>query len=178
MICVGVLLAACGREAVPGAALPLQIERFRSASLTELDAEDVAAEAVDRTGLADVLDAAGFESAIRRSYSGIGPGIRRVEVLLLRFDSGSGAARYLEWQRSHVSDIIGNASVAPQHELVGIPVYVHLPDGCCPKEQVVALAAWRDGPYVARALVAGADADGPQTLELLAALRRGISTDA
>lgn len=178
MICVGVLVAACGREAIPRAALPAQIERFRSASLTELDAQDVAAEAIDRTALADVLDAAGFESAVRRSYSGTGPGIRRIEVLLLRFGSGSGATRYLEWQRGHVSDIIGDAEVPPEHELDGIPIYVHLPDGCCPKEQVVALAAWRDGPYVARALVAGPDADSPQTLELLSALRTGISTDA
>ena len=177
-LCVGLLLASCGREAIPTAALPAQIEQFRSDSLTELDARDVAAEAIDRAALGDVLDSAGFESAVRRSYSGPGPGIRRIEVLLLRFDSGTGAARYLEWQQGHVSDIIGEAEPAAERASGGIPIYVHLPDGCCPKEQVVALAAWRDGAYVARALLAGPDADGPQTVRLLSALRTGISTDA
>ncbi|HEU4355767.1 MAG TPA: hypothetical protein VFT27_09285 [Actinomycetota bacterium] len=138
----------------------------------------MAAEAIDRQELAGVLDAAGFASAVERSYTSTRPENGHIEAVLMRFDSGDGAARYLDWLGDHVSDIIGDAQIAPEQDLDGIPVYVHHPDGCCPKEQVVALAVWQDGRYVARALVAGPDADGPQTAQLLSSIRAGISTDA
>lgn len=173
-----VILATCGSEEIPSTALPAQVPGFRSAAFARIDADRLAAEAIDRQELAGVLDAAGFASAVERSYTSTRPENGHIEAVLMRFDSGDGAARYLDWLGDHVSDIIGDAQIAPEQDLDGIPVYVHHPDGCCPKEQVVALAVWQDGRYVARALVAGPDADGPQTAQLLSSIRAGISTDA
>ncbi|HEX5950209.1 MAG TPA: hypothetical protein VFZ96_04355 [Actinomycetota bacterium] len=178
MASASVLLAACGREDIPGSALPAQVSGFRSASVTAIDAERLAAEAVDPEELGSVLDAAGFTSAVERSYTSTLPAIRRVDAILARFESDAGATRYLDWLGDHASELIGRAELATEHRLDGVPIYIHLPDGCCPKEQVVALAAWRDGPYVARAVVAGPDADGAAAVELIAALRDGIAVDA
>jgi hypothetical protein len=159
-------------------ALPAQAPGFRSASVERIDADELAAEAIDRQALASILDAAGFASAVERSYTSTRPGNRRIQAVLIRFDSGPGAARYLAWLGDHVSDLIGEARTDDEHRLDGVPIYIHQPDGCCPKEQVVALAAWRDGPYVARAVVAGSDADGAEVAELISALRDAIAIDA
>lgn len=173
-----VLLAACGREEIPGGALPTDVSGLRSAGVTRIDAERLAAEALEPESLADVLDAAGFASAVERSYISTLPGVRRLDAVLIRFGSEAGAARYLDWLGDHASDLIGRADLATEHRLDGVPIYIHVPDGCCPKEQVVALAAWRDGPYVARVLVAGPDADGAEAVEMISALRARVSTDA
>lgn len=178
MTAASVVLAACGRAEIPNTALPAQVSGFRSGSATRIDAEQIATEAIDREQLASVLDTAGFASAIERSYTSTSPGIRRVEAVLMRFDSDGGAARYLDWLGDHASELIGRAELATEHRVPGVPIYIHLPGGCCPKEQVVALAAWREGAYVARAVVAGPDADGPQGVELISTLRDAVSIDA
>lgn len=173
-----VLLATCGGDAAPPTALPVEIEGFRSNSLAELDAREVAADAIDVQALATLLDSAGFGSAIERSYTGPGQGIRRMDVRIVRFSSEPGAERYLAWQREHVSDVIGDAKLATEHQLAGAPIYLHMPDGCCTKETVLALAMWRKGPAVVRVLVAGPGADGAKAASMIEDLYRSIPLDA
>lgn len=174
-VAVALALAACGGGAdpIPRTALPVQIDGFRATTVTEPDLQEVAAEAIDANALAEVLRDSGFEAALERSYSGTGPGIRRVEVLLVRFGSASDADRFLEWQEAHVSDVIGNAELSAGGAS-GPAIYIHLPDGCCAKEQVSALAAWRHETDVVRVLVSGPDADGAKAAALIADLRTSL----
>jgi hypothetical protein len=155
------LLAACGGEAASMPAPPTRVEGLRSPSAVEqIELEELTSEAVDAKPLADLLESAGFRSAVERTYAGSSPAIRRVVVRIVRFDSTSGADRYLGWLREHVSDVIGDAELATEHPFRDAPVYVHQPTGCCAKEPVVALAVWRRATDVVRVLIAGPDADG------------------
>jgi hypothetical protein len=177
---VAFALAACGADPAPisAAALPARLEGMSATSLTELDTQALAAQAIDRGELSTLLGSAHFEAAIERSYLPTGPALRRVEVLLARFDSGPDAERYLQWQLDHVADVIGEAQPADVDPGAEMSIFVHLPGGCCPKEQVIALSAWRNGADVVRVLVAGPDADGPEAASLIGRLHATLPGDA
>jgi hypothetical protein len=152
---------------VPPAVPPDEIAGFSSTTTTILGAADVASEAVDPGVLSDLLNAAEFESGVRRSYLGAGLSIRRLEVRVLRFESSAGAASYLEWLQGHVADVIGDVERSEELEVIDVSVFVHVPDGCCPREPAVALAAWRRERDIVRVIVAGPAADGPKAAELI-----------
>lgn len=177
---VAFVLTACGADPEPisAAALPARLEGMAATSLTELDTQALAAQAIDRGELSTLLGSAHFEAAFERTYLPTGPALRRVEVLLARFGSGPDAERYLQWQLDHVGDVIGEAQPASTDPGAGIPIFVHLPDGCCPKELVLALSAWRSGADVVRVLVAGPDADGPEAASLIDRLHETLPGDA
>jgi hypothetical protein len=143
------------------------IAGFSPTTTTVLGAADVASEAVDADVLSDLLETAGFESGVRRSYIGAGLSIRRLDVRVLRFQSSAGAASYLEWLRGHVADLIGDVDPSEELRVRGVPVFVHVPDGCCPREPAVALAAWLRARDVVRVIVAGPAADGPRAAALI-----------
>lgn len=169
---VAVALAACASAPlahVPGppALPPEEIAGFASTTTTVLGAADVASEAVDAGVLSDLLDAAGFESGVRHSYVGDTLAIRRLEVRVLIFETSVGAESYLEWLRGHAADVIGDAERSSDLQVRDVPVFVHVPDGCCPREPVVALAAWRRERDVVRVIVAGPAADGPRAAALI-----------
>lgn len=169
---MAVALAACASaspapEPDPPAVPPDEIAGFSSTATTVLGAADVASESVDPGVLADLLDAAEFESGVRRSYLGAGLGIRRLEVRVLRFESSAGAASYLEWLQGNVADVIGDVEGSEELEIIDVSVFVHVPDGCCPREPAVALAAWRRERDIVRVIVAGPAADGPKAAELI-----------
>lgn len=136
----------------------------------ELTAERVAADAIDASALASLLEAAGFERAVERSYAGRSSGIRRVVVRVVRFETTAGAERYLAWLRSHPSEVIGAATTVPGDRDVG-PIFIHEPGGCCPKELPLAMGAWRLEREVVRVIVAGPAADGAAGAALLVRLR-------
>ncbi|MGH2636052.1 MAG: hypothetical protein ACRDHU_07910 [Actinomycetota bacterium] len=174
---VAVAFAACAAEAVPPEPPPAgAIPGLRPSAATQLDAETIAADAVDEEALTSLLGEAGFESAVERRYTGAGGEIRRAEVRVVRFGSTDGAERYLAWLEDHVEDVIGDATVADPMSGRSTSVYVHVPDGCCPKETVLTLAAWRDGRDVLRVLVAGPGAEGSTGLELIATFRLRMTT--
>jgi hypothetical protein len=177
-VAISVALAACGGEAIPSASLPLEIAGLHATSVREIDARSLAAEALDPVALEGLLDAAGFRAALERTYTGPDPAIRRVEIRIVRFDSVSGAERFVDWQQEHAGDVIGDTQPAAQETAQGIPISIHLPDGCCAKEQVLALAAWHLGPDVVRVIVAGPDADGPEAATLIDVLHVEIPADA
>jgi nicotinamidase-related amidase len=173
---VAVALAACASAppapvAVPPDTPPDEIAGFASTTTSVFGAADVASEAVDTDVLSDLLDAAEFESGVRRTYAGAGLSIRRLEVRVLRFGSSAGADRYLAWLQSHVADLIGDVERSAELRVRDVPVFVHLPDACCPKEPAVALAAWRRGRDIVRVIVAGPAADGPRAAELIEEVR-------
>ena len=161
-------LAGCaGSSLSPPVAPPSEVGGLTPTTTTLLTAEDVAEEAVDAEALSGILDLAGFQGGVRRAYAGDGRAIRRVEVGVLSFESNDGASAYLAWLRANVADLIG-AVRTPDKILFGdVPLVVHRPDGCCPREPAVALAAWSRGPQVVRVLVAGAAADGRKAVRLV-----------
>lgn len=178
---MAVALAACAPDPVSGPAssppeVPPEFVGFASTTTAVLGAADVASEAVDADVLFDLLGAAGFESGMRRSYAGEGLRIRRLEVRVLRFESSSGAESYLEWLLGHVPDVIGDAERSEPRAL-DVPVYVHTPDGCCPREPAVALAAWRRDRDVVRIIVAGPAADGPRAVDLIGEVYQSMPGD-
>jgi hypothetical protein len=150
-------------------ALPDGLGRLRAAPAVELDAERVAADALDAQALASLLADAGFEAAVERTYSGPGSQIRRVAVRVIRFEDLAGAERYLSWLRTHADEVIGELAATVDTDAG--PVFVHEPGGCCPKELPLAMAAWRAGSEVIRVILAGPAADGPAGVGLLTRLR-------
>ena len=158
---VGLALAACGSETAPPPAPPEDaVQGLRAATAIALASDDVAAEAIDPIKLQTVLDEAGFESAIQRTFARPRGSIRRVDVRVVRFSTEDGAQRYLAWLQDHVEDVIGDADPATELQVPRATLFLHLPSGCCPKETPIVLAAWRDGLDVVRVLVAGPGADG------------------
>ncbi len=177
---VAFALAACGAgpAPIPATALPARLEGMSATSSTELDTQALAAQAIHPGELSTLLGSAHFEAALQRTYLPTGPALRRVEVLLARFGSSPDAERYLRWQLDHVGDVIGQAQPPIVNPGGGTPIFVHLPGGCCPKEQVVALSVWQSGADVVRVLVAGPDADGPEAASLIDRLHEMLPADA
>jgi hypothetical protein len=158
---VGLALSACASGAARPPTPPEDIvSGLRAATATELASDAVAADALHAGELRTLLEDAGFESAVERSYSGPNGAVRRVDVRVVRFSSADGAERYLSWLQAHVEDVIGQADPAAALEIPPASVFLHLPGGCCPKDPSVALAAWRDGRDVLRVIVSGPGADG------------------
>ena len=161
-------LAGCaGSSLTPPVEPPSNVGSLTTTTTTLVTAEDVAAEAVDSEALSGILDVAGFQAGVRRVYAGNGRAIRRLDVGVFTFESNDGASTYLAWLRANVADLIGEVR-GPDKTLFGdVPLAVHLPDGCCPREPAVAFAAWSRGPQVVRVLVAGAAADRRKAVRLV-----------
>jgi hypothetical protein len=166
------LVGCAGTSLTPHAVPPSDVGGLAPATTSIVTAEDVAAEARDASVLSGILNFAGFQAGVRRSYVGGGPAIRRVDVRIFNFESSDGASIYLQWLRAHVTDLIGDVR-DPSKKLFGgdVPLYVHVPDACCPREPAVALAAWGQGPQVVRVLIAGASADGRRAIRLVRDVR-------
>ncbi len=182
VIAMAIVVGGCDRaldarsERVAETAPPGRLADLRSSGIETLDARDLAEEAIDPAALVSLLRAAGMEAAVERSYAPPSAAIRRVEVRVVRFGTERGAERYLGWQVDHVADVTGDAEpVATAIE--GVTLWVHVPEGCCAKEQAVAIAAWRDGTAVVRILVAGPGADDPAGAALVERLHGSLLSE-
>ena len=165
---IALIVTGCaGSSLTPPSEPPSNVGGLTPTTTTLLTAEDVATEAVDAEALSGILDVAGFQGGVRRSYAGNGRAIRRVEVGVLTFESNEGASTYLAWLRANVADLIGEVRSPDKTLFDDVALIVHLPDGCCPREPAVAFAAWSRGPQVVRVLVAGAAADGRKAVRLV-----------
>jgi len=170
---VGLTLSACGSDAVPPPAPPGgAVSGLRASTAIELASDEVASDALDAGELQTILDEAGFESAVERSYSGPLGAIRRVDVRVVRFSTEGGAERYLSWLEGHVEDVIGQADPAAELQSPPTSLFLHLPGGCCPKDPSVALAAWRVGRDVLRVIVSGPGADGETATKFVTSVER------
>jgi hypothetical protein len=170
---VGLTLLACSAQAVPPPTpSETAVSGLRAAAAVELALDEIASDAVDVAELRALLDDAGFQAAVSRSYSKLRGAVRRVDVRVVRFATEDGAERYLAWLESHAEDIIGDASPATGPEIPRASLFLHLPGGCCPKETPVVLAAWRERHDVVRVLVAGPSADVSAAAEYVADVQR------
>jgi hypothetical protein len=165
------LLGCAGRATAPDPPPPGAVPDLRAAAAVELGSDELAEAVGGGGGIATLLGAAGFESAVERTYSGGTGGIRRVNVRVVRFDSVGGAERYRSWVSAHASALIGSASPAP---FDGATLFLHVPTGCCPHETASALAAWRHGRDVVHVVVVGPEADDAATGEVVESVRRWV----
>jgi hypothetical protein len=163
-LALGVVLAGCGGDerrsasalqTLPPDALPELTSRTRS-----LDAEALAADALDPAALADLLAQAGFETGREREFSGKTKTFDHVVARVLRFASADGADAYLDWLRRHGNDILGRAApakLAPPGDS-GV-AFMLVRCGTCKKELPTFLAGWRRGDVVLSLLAAGSGAN-------------------
>jgi hypothetical protein len=116
----------------------------------------LASDASDPGSLASLLEDAGFHSGSERTYAGPGRRFSLAVTRLVSFDGPEGAQTYLDWLRRNPQDLIGDVeSVEPLDVPRSSFVSVHLPNGCCPKEVPIYLAAWREGSTVVSLRVSG-----------------------
>lgn len=175
--------AACGAEATPPPSVPSDAVAALEASPTRaLTVDDVADDALDPTDLAEILDDAGYLSGTERAFTGR-LDVRSVTVRVLAFDSSTGVEAYLEWLRDHAKDVIGPIDVSATITIRGsdIPVYGHLPGGCCPKDTPVYLTGWSDGSNAVTVLAIGPGVDEAAVADVAAGIDRtmgGVASDA
>lgn len=166
-------VAACGAQEEPvadgppptlsAAALPELASRART-----LDAEALAADALEPASLAALLAESGFETGREREFSGKTTTWDRVLARALRFQSAEGAEAYLAWLRTHGNDLLGRAVPAT----LGPPgddgvAFVMARCGTCKKELPTFLAGWRRGDLVLFLLAAGSGGN-PERFDELA----------
>lgn len=116
--------------------------------MVELDAEALAAHAVDPLRARTLLEASGFEAGSERTWVDAERD-RRVLVRLLVFEGAGGAQTHMAWIRDHADELIGRSEPAAAPDAPdGAIVFLHGPSGCCPKETPAYLVPWRKGPIV------------------------------
>lgn len=171
-----VLVAGCGGESdLRAPSIPRDLVPGVATGVETLDAGAVAADALYPGKLASLLQDAGFVVGLERTFSGA-TRLRRIAARVLVFGTADGARSYVGWLRAHASDVIGAARTEGTMALDGssIPVFVHLPGGCCPKETPVYLAAWVDGRRVLSVLAAGPGANLETFREFLERFDRAV----
>jgi hypothetical protein len=140
-------------------------------SADPVDLATLAADGVHPEVLRGALDEAGFlGGSSRAAVGGAGP-FARVEARRLAFGSPEGALAFVSWLDANAA-----AELFPaQPFAVGgldprVLVLKHEPDGCCPKETRIYLAAWADD-----ADVITVQAQGPRaTDDAAASLLRSV----
>jgi hypothetical protein len=158
---LGLVVAACGAQeeaATQGAPATLRAAALPelASSARTLDAEAVAADALEPGSLARLLRESGFESGREREFSGKTRTWDRVVARALRFESAEGAEAYLAWLARHGNDLLGRAvpaKIAPPGES-GV-AFVLARCGTCKKELPTFLAGWRRDDVVLFLLAAG-----------------------
>ena len=159
-----------GLDPIPSAALP-----GHPAAAVALDAGTVAQDAVDVSGLEELLADAGFVGGTQRQFSRTGAGRRRIVARVLTFETADGANRYLTWLDDHVADVIGKASPNTQLQAPADgTVFEHAPNPCCHSETRVFLAAWNRGPRVVTLQFDGPAARASAVPELVSRLDAAV----
>jgi hypothetical protein len=142
-------------------------------TLEDLDATDVAAQAIRPEDLEALLDAAGFSGGVERSFVGGTGSFSRVVARTVAFGADAGAAVYLSWLREHVAEILGATEPVSDPQLPAGAVSVrHLPNGCCPKEVPVYLVAWQRDELVLSVEASGQRARAEAIFPIVRALDR------
>ena len=178
---VGVVLAlvgttACGAEPTPPPSIPTDaVTALDAAPTRTLTVEEVADDALDPSDLAEILSDAGYRSGAERAFTGR-LDVRSVTVRVLAFGSPSGVETYLGWLRDHMRDVIGPIDVSTTITVQGseVPVYGHLPGGCCPKDAPVYLTGWSAGSNAITVLAIGPGVDEGTVADVVAGVDRRI----
>lgn len=142
-------------------------------TLEDLDATDVAAQAILPEHVEVLLADAGFAGGVERSFVGGTGTFSRVLARTLEFRTDDGAATYLGWLREHVAEILGETETVSDPELPADAVSVrHLPNGCCPKEVPVYLVAWQRDELVLSVEASGQRARAQSIVPIVRAFDR------
>ena len=181
LVVATVAIASCadGAARIPGG-LPAHAFPGMDSESVSLGADALAADALDRRSLEDLLRETGYVGGRERTFSGPGERFSLAVTRVLVFDSATGADRYLSWLRMHPEDLIGTAeTLAPPRDLPGSPLLmVHVPGGCCPKDVPIYVAAWRRGDTVLFVRASGREVDRPSVEALAARLDRTVADRA
>lgn len=161
LVMAAIVLAACS-TASPLPSLPADMAP-EGARSRPIDGSILVEEASD-SGLATVLDDAGFEAGREWSWTDRQGDVWRTVVRVLRFGSPDGAATYLNWIDGNVGALIGPAEAVASPSIA----YEHHPSDCCPnKDGPQALAATADGDLVWTVTLAGPAADASRAIGTL-----------
>jgi hypothetical protein len=174
VLAIVLLLAGCSGGS-PGGPAPLRRQPALSADAVPhskaefavLDLQRVTSGALDASSLSALLEGARFIGGTERTFVSRSTPLDRVSTRVLEFLRRDGAAAYLRWVESHPADLIGDATGGPPLDLPGAPqVYVHTPEGCCPKDVPKSLAVWQRGRYVLEVIANGGLAKQKPLLDL------------
>jgi len=177
---VVVLGTACAHSAPPLTARPTHPPALdahavpdATSAATSLNVDRVTTGALEAARLTALLGSAGFVGGTERSFvSDTGP-LDRASTRVLQFAHDQGAAEYLRWVEAHPGDLIGDAERSRPLDLEGRPsVYVHTPNGCCPKDAPKSLAVWQRDRYVLEVIASGAYAKDRILMELSSEMDR------
>jgi hypothetical protein len=136
-----------------------------------LDLQRVTSGAPDASSLSALLERATFTGGTERTFVSRSTPLDRVSTRVLEFSGRDGATAYLRWVESHPADLIGEAKGGPPLDLRGAPqVYVHTPNGCCPKDVPKSLAVWQRDRYVLVVIANGGLAKQKPLLDLASQL--------
>jgi hypothetical protein len=146
---------------------------------TSLDAATLSTDALDPAALLAVLTHAGFRTGLERRFTARGKPLTEVSSRVLRFGSAEGARSYVDWIRSHGTDLLGARTVAASPPAIaGSIAFSHGVSGCCTKDTFQYFAAWTRGAYAITLRVGGPHAGLRTATPLARALddrvRKGI----
>jgi hypothetical protein len=176
---VAAALTACGHTNVDYApparppALNADAVPHASSEFTRLNADRVTSGALEVQRLSALLASARYVGGTERTFVSTSSPFDRVSTRVLQFASTAGAAAYTRWVGAHPADLIGDAEPSGSLDLEGAPsVYVHSPNGCCPKDVPKSLAVWQRNRYVLEIIASGAYAKDEKLTELCTEMDR------
>jgi hypothetical protein len=181
-ICVLAIAGGCSHHSpfisrdvgAPPPALSARAVQHSQITTATLDVQTVTSGALDAASLEQLLSRGHFLNGTRRTFVRTGNPLDRVDTRILAFGLTSGAAIYVRWVASHPADLIGDAKGAAPLDAPGSPqVFVHVPNGCCPKDVAKSLAVWQRHRYVLL-VIANGGMTKQKTLTDLAAQLDGL----
>jgi hypothetical protein len=138
-----------------------------SSEFTVLNADRVTSGALEAQRLSALLASAKYVGGTERTFVSSSSPFDRVSTRVLQFASPGGAAAYARWVDAHPGDLIGDAKPSGSLDVEGASsVYVHTPNGCCPKDIPKSLAVWQRNRYVLEVIASGAYAKDEMLTEL------------
>lgn len=155
-----IMLSSCADVAPVPPVLSADALPGMESEVAVLGAGALARDALDPSGLEDLLGDMGYISGLQRTFSGPGERFSLAITRVLVFESADGAGRYVSWLRAHPEDLLGGARTLDPLDLPGSPFLMsHLPGGCCPKDVPIYVSAWQRETTVLFVKASGRQAD-------------------
>ena len=128
--------------------------------VSTLDAVELSADALDPSALEALLVGDGFEVGKEVRFTAPAKPLTTVVARVLRFESPTGAAGYVDWLRTHGRDLLGSKTqVADPPGPPDAIAFSHDPCLSCSKDTFWYFAAWTRGSYAVTLRLGGPRAD-------------------